>query len=111
MEWKCSAKGLELLKEAVPKARRVAILSNPANPNQPLAISNVKAAARSLGVELQLLEARGPTEFDGAFTAMAKERAGALLVVADGMFILHRARLADLAAASRATRCPRSFGH
>ncbi len=94
-------KGLELLKETVPKVRRVAILSNPAHPAQPLAIRNLKVAARSLGVELQLLEARGPNEFDGAFAAMAKERVGALLVVADTIFYLHRARLADLAAKSR----------
>src|SRR5262249_39738172 len=48
-----------------------------------------------------LLEARGPNEFDGAFTAMSKERAGALLVVSDALFILHRTRLADLATRSR----------
>jgi putative ABC transport system substrate-binding protein len=96
-----TGKLLELLKETVPKARRVAILSNPANPAHPLAIREVSVAARSLGVQLQLLEARGPNEFDGAFAAMAKERVGALLVVADGLFILHRARLADLAARSR----------
>ncbi|KRT71644.1 MAG: hypothetical protein XU13_C0041G0021 [Candidatus Rokubacteria bacterium CSP1-6] len=94
-------KGLELLKEIAPKVRRVAILSNPASPVQPLFIREVKVAARSLGVQLQLLEARGPNEFDGAFAAMAKERVGALLVVADGLFILHRTRLADLAARSR----------
>jgi len=94
-------KGLELLREAVPKFRRVAILSNPANPSQALAITNVKAAAGSLGVQLQLLEAREPNQFDGAFAAMAKERVDALLVVADGMFMLHRTRLADLAAKSR----------
>jgi len=91
-------KQLELLKETVPKVRRVAILSNPGNPSHALAISDVKVAARSLGVQLQLLEARGPNEFDGAFAAMAKERVGALLVVADAMFGPHRARLADLAA-------------
>jgi len=94
-------KGLELLKESVPKLRRVAILSNPANPSQAPAMSNVKAAARSLGLRPQLLEARGPQDFDGAFAAMAKEGAGALLVVADSMFVLHRTRLADLAARSR----------
>ena len=94
-------KGLELLREVVPKFRRVAILSNPANPSHALAITNVKAAAGSLGVQLQLLEAREPNQFDGAFAAMAKERVDALLVVADGMFIFHRARLADLAAKNR----------
>ena len=94
-------KQLELLKETVPKVRRVAVLSNPANPSATLAISNVKVAARSFGLHLQLLETRDPDEFDGAFAAMAKERAGALLVVSDPSFGVHRARLADLAARYR----------
>ena len=94
-------KGLELLKETVPKVRRVAILWNPTNPASRLAIREVNVAARSLGVQLQLLEARGPNDFDGAFAVMAKERPGALFVVSDASFILHRARLAELAARSR----------
>jgi ABC-type uncharacterized transport system substrate-binding protein len=94
-------KGLQLLKEAVPKVRRVAILSNPANPSPALAISNVQAAARSLRVQLQLLEARGPDGFDGAFAAMAKEHVEVLLVVGDPAFDLQRARLADLAVQNR----------
>jgi putative ABC transport system substrate-binding protein len=95
------AKDLELLKEAVPKVRRVAVLSNPASPSQPFAISDIKGAARSLGLQLQILEARGPGEFDGAFAAMARERAGALFVVQDPAFIPQRARLVDLAAKNR----------
>jgi putative ABC transport system substrate-binding protein len=94
-------KQLGLLKEAVPQVRRVAILSNPGNPAQPIAVRELNIAARSLEVQLQFLEARGPNEFDGAFAAMAKERVGALLVVADALFALHRTRLADLAARSR----------
>jgi putative ABC transport system substrate-binding protein len=95
------AKQLELLKETVPKIRRVAILSNPTNAYHQLAIREVNVAARSLGVQLQLLEARGPDEFDDAFAAMAKERVGALLVLSDVIFNSHRTRLADLAARSR----------
>jgi putative ABC transport system substrate-binding protein len=95
------AKQLELLKETVPKIRRVAILSNPANAYHQLAIREVNVAARSLGVQLQLLEARGPNEFDGAFALMAKERVGALLVLSDAMLNSHRTRLVDLAARSR----------
>jgi putative ABC transport system substrate-binding protein len=102
-----AGKGLELLKEIVPKVRRVAILSNPASLVQPLFIREVNGAARSLGVQLQLLEVRGPNEFEGAFAAMAKERVGALLVVADAVFIFHRTRLADLAARSR---LPAAYG-
>ena len=93
-------KGLELLKETIPKVRRVAILSNPANQAQALGIKNAQVTAGSLGIRLQLLEARGPSEFDGAFAAMTKERVEALLVLADTIFYLHRARLADLAAQS-----------
>jgi putative ABC transport system substrate-binding protein len=91
-------KGLQLLKETLPKIRRVAILWNPANPGNALAVRNVRAAAGSLGLQLQFREARGPDQFDDAFAAMAKEHAEALLVVPDSIFNLHRARLADLAA-------------
>src|SRR5215472_4455746 len=101
------AKQLELLKETVPKLRRVAILSNPTNAYHQLAIREVNVPARSLGVQLQLLEARGPNEFDGAFAAMAKERVGALLVLSDAMLNSHRTRLADLAATSR---LPAAYG-
>jgi putative ABC transport system substrate-binding protein len=91
-------KQLELLREAVPKARRVAVLSNPAGtPANALMIDSVKTAARSLGVQLQLLEARAPGELGGAFAAMAHEHAGALLLMGDPMFFLHRGRLAELA--------------
>ena len=90
-------KGLELLKEAVPKVRRVAVLSNPANPAQALAITELKDAAQSLGFRLLLLEARGPDEFGDVFAKISKERADALLVVAESLFVLHRTQLADLA--------------
>jgi putative ABC transport system substrate-binding protein len=86
------------------KRRRIARRSsrpNPANPGQPLAIKTVTKTGQLLGLELQLLEARGPEDFDGAFAAMAKRRAPALFVVADGVFLRHRARLVDLAAKHR----------
>ena len=101
------AKQLALLKETVPEIRRVAVLSNPANAYHQLAIRAVNVAARSLGVQLQLLEARGPNEFDGAFAAMTKERVGALLVLSDVIFNDHRARLVDLAAMDR---LPTAYG-
>jgi putative ABC transport system substrate-binding protein len=90
-------KGLELLKEGVPNARRIAVLSNPANPAQALAVSNLKDAAQRLGLRLLFLEARAPDEFAGAFAEIAKERADALLVVAESLFVLHRTPLAELA--------------
>ena len=96
-------KQLELLKEAVPQASRVAILRDPAVPMQVQApgLREVEAAARSLKVQLQSLEARGPEEFDRAFAAMVPERAGALLVLGGGPFLVHRTKLAELAAQYR----------
>ena len=94
-------KDVELLREIIPAVRHVAVLSNPAGPNHVSMISNVKTAARSLGVELLLLEVRGPDEFDGAFAAMANERVGALFVFGDPMLSIHRARLAELAVQNR----------
>jgi putative ABC transport system substrate-binding protein len=91
------AKALELLKEAVPKAHHVAVLSNPANPAQALAIKRLKVAAKSLGLRLLLLEVRGPEEFSRAFAEATKERVDALFVVAESLFNLHRTTLADLA--------------
>jgi ABC-type uncharacterized transport system substrate-binding protein len=89
-------KGLELLKETVPKLRLVAILTNPDNPAHAGSIENVKLAARSLGMRLQFFEARTRNEFDDAFRAMAQRRVNAVLIVADALFVVHRAPLADL---------------
>ena len=94
-------KDLELLKEVVPRVRRVAVLSNPAGPAQPLTMSNIRQAAGPLGLQLLLVEARAPGDFDGAFAAMTRERVGALFVVTDPMFIPYRARLVDLATKNR----------
>jgi ABC-type uncharacterized transport system substrate-binding protein len=94
-------KELELLKEIVPRVSRVAILVNPTNPTQPLWLEHAKVAARTLGVELQAQEARGPENFERAFAAMTRERAGALFVIADGMFLLNRTRIVGLAAKHR----------
>jgi len=92
-------KQLQLLKEAVPNVHRVAVLANPASggPTYGLRMESVKSAARSLGMQLQVLEVHEPSDFDAAFEAMVKKRAGALFVSGDAMFFVHRARLADLA--------------
>jgi len=69
-------KQLQILKEMVPSAKRVALLSNTADPN-PIQIAALEAAARSMGLALLRHEARGPDEFDSAFDAMARERTDA----------------------------------
>ena len=92
-----SSKQLELLKEAVPRVVRIAVLWNPDNPWHPLALKGAEAAARSLAVQLQILEARRAEEFDSAFEAMTRKRAGAVLVLADPLTAFHRTRLTALA--------------
>jgi putative ABC transport system substrate-binding protein len=92
-----SIKQLQLLKETVPRASRVALLWNPDNPWHPLAVNGLQACSGSLGLQLQALEVRGPDAFDSAFHAMTTERAQALLVLADPMTFFYRRRLADLA--------------
>jgi putative ABC transport system substrate-binding protein len=94
-------KQLQILKEAIPRASRVAILWNPADSSFALQMREVEAAARSLDIHLQHLEARGPEGFDSAFVAMARERADALLVGGTSTFLAHRTRLAELAVKAR----------
>jgi putative tryptophan/tyrosine transport system substrate-binding protein len=85
----------------LPTVSRVAILWNPANPTHALMVRAADVAAQRLGVQLHLVEARGPDAFDSAFAAMTSAHAGALLVLADNIFFEHRKRLAELAATSR----------
>jgi len=94
-------KYLELLTETIPKLTRVAFLTNPTSPFSPLALEETQSAARALKMSLQLLEARTPEELETAFAAATKERAGAILVSLDAMFLAQRARMAELAAKSR----------
>jgi putative tryptophan/tyrosine transport system substrate-binding protein len=96
-----TGKRLELLKEVIPKLSRLAVLSNSANPIIPPLLRETEAAARALGIQLQVVEVRGPTEFDGAFSAMTRDRAGALVVLPDGIFQNERRRIAALAVKSR----------
>jgi putative ABC transport system substrate-binding protein len=94
-------KQLQILKELVPKTSRVAVLHNPANPGNAPQVRHAQDAARALGVRLQILGARGPSEIDGAFAAMAAEQAGAVIVLVDAILQSNRARIADLAARHR----------
>jgi len=94
-------KRLELLKEVVPKVSWVALLRNPDNPADAAMLREVEAAARALGVRLQTLEARNHQEIERAFAAMNRERAGALLILPDGIFLTQRRQIAELAAKGR----------
>jgi putative ABC transport system substrate-binding protein len=94
-------KQLELLKEVVPKVSRVALLRHPDNPASAAQLREAEAAAQALGLRLQTLEARSPQEIDGAFAAMTRERAGALLVIPDTLFWSQRRQIVELAVKRR----------
>jgi ABC-type uncharacterized transport system substrate-binding protein len=98
-------KRLELLTQAVPGVSHVAVLWQPGGGlgerTEKDMLKGAEVAARALGVRLQFLEARGPDEFDKAFSEMTRARAGALTVLPSNMFTNERRRLVDLAAKNR----------
>jgi len=97
-------KRLELLKQAVPGVSRVAVLWQPGGMGERMdkdMLKEANLAARALGVQPQFIEARGPDDFDRAFSDMTRARAGALTVLTSPMLFSERRRLADLAAKTR----------
>ena len=90
-------KRLQILKEAVPNATRVAIVYDPTDQVFSPPMKGFEGAARSLGIQLQYVEARGPKDFDGAFAAMEQQRANALLVAGGTTFLINRTRFNELA--------------
>jgi putative tryptophan/tyrosine transport system substrate-binding protein len=94
-------KQIELLKELVPKAVRVAVLTNPGNPTRALMLAEAEAAMRALGGQLQVFDARGPDEFDMIFSALRRTPVDALLILVDPMLFGQRKRLAELTARTR----------
>ena len=91
-------KQLQLLKEILPTLTRVAFLRHPTIPIDFKALGD---SARSLKLQVLTVEARTPDEMAAAVATAARERAGALFVLAGSMFFAHRARLAELAARHR----------
>ena len=96
-----SAKKVELLKAALPRVSRIAILGNPSNLSYELILKETQRAAQLLGVQLQVVEVRDGSELEGAFAAMTRGRAGAFINAPDELFFAHRRRILDLAAKSR----------
>jgi putative ABC transport system substrate-binding protein len=94
-------KRLELLREVVPKLSRVAVLWNPVSPFQVIAEKEVRAAAQVLRMNVLSLGVRTPEELKDALAAIARERPGALLVLADRLFLHNRARIMEFAAQHR----------
>jgi len=96
-----SAKRLELLKDAVPKASRIAVLWNADDLAMTLRYREVERAARILRVTVQPLGVREPEDFDTAFAAMIRNRPDAFFLVTDALTTLNRKRIIDFAAAHR----------
>jgi putative ABC transport system substrate-binding protein len=97
-------KCLEQLKQAIPAVSRVAVLWQPGGTSERTdkdMLKSAEVAAQTLGVRLQFLEARGPADFDRAFSGMTRARAGALIVVTSAVLFGERRRLVDLAAKNR----------
>ena len=92
-----NVKSLELLKEAVPGLARVAVIWDPATPSHGPGLKAVEVAGPSLGLRVQTVPVRSATEFDSAFSAIIRERAGAVLVLSTPIFIAGASRLAELA--------------
>jgi len=96
-----SAKRLQLLKQALPRLTRVAVLWNPATPYHPKLVDELKAVAPSLAIELTIVGARTPEEFGSAFSAVSRAHAQALYVLDDAQFVVHRSTLLKLASKAR----------
>jgi putative tryptophan/tyrosine transport system substrate-binding protein len=101
------AKQLEILKEAVPQATRIAVLFNPTAPSHRPAVHALEAAGKTLGAQLVMVAVQAVEDFERAFSTMSREQVGGVLVVAAPLFASHRARLTELAIKHR---LPGTFG-
>jgi putative ABC transport system substrate-binding protein len=92
---------LEILKEAVPRTVRLAILGNPANPGHAPFVEDVQAAAPRLGLALRIVGVSSDAEFDRALGILDRERIDALYLSPDAFLMANRRRLLDFASANR----------
>jgi putative tryptophan/tyrosine transport system substrate-binding protein len=90
-------KRLELLREVVPKISHIAVLWNAGSPVQVIQERETRVAAEVLGMKMLSLGVRTQEEIENAFATIVRERPGALLVLADRLFLHHRARIMDFA--------------
>jgi putative ABC transport system substrate-binding protein len=111
-----SGKRLELLKEIVTGALRLAVLWNPEDPPAALSLRETEAAARQLGIELKSIEVRNPGDFDMAFTSAMNFHAGAIAILSAPVMTIYASRIAELAwknglpAISNASEFPKAGG-
>ena len=96
-----SAKRMEILKQAVPKAGLIAVLWNANDQGMTLRYQEIEKAARQLKVEVQPISLRGRADFDAAFAEMARRQPDAIFVVADGLTTINRKQLIEFASSHR----------
>jgi putative ABC transport system substrate-binding protein len=96
-----SAKRMELLKEAVPRATLIAIVWNEGDYGMTLRYREIEKAANILHVEVQAVHVRGPEDFPAAFATMTSRRPDAMFLVADALTNVNRKQFIDFAAANR----------
>jgi len=92
------AKRLELLHELIPGAAAAAVLVNPSNPNAMANERGIEDAAQTMRLQIRFIRASGEQQFETAFATIVQQRAGALIVSADGLFASRREQLVSLAA-------------
>jgi putative ABC transport system substrate-binding protein len=97
MPLELGGKRLELLKEIIPGISRVAVLAKAVDPTQNEPIKEMDAVARSLSVQIQILNVKKADEIENAFVSMVREKADALSVLTQAMFVNNRAEIAKLA--------------
>ena len=100
-----AGKALGLLKQMVPTAEIIGYLVNPSNPSTKIFLEEARGAAKKLGFDLRVLNARTPADLDQAFMTLEQERVGALTVIGDPFFDAHRDRLVELSAQYRIAGC------
>jgi putative ABC transport system substrate-binding protein len=91
-----SPKRLHLIKEAIPRLTRVAVLWNPATPYHPKIVEELKAAAPSLSIKLTFMGVETPEDVNPAFSTVRRARSQALYVIEDALFFTHRKKLMKL---------------
>ncbi len=101
------AKSLELLKGAIPGLTRVAVILDPATPSHVPALAAVEATSRALGLRLQRMGIGSAPEIEGAFSAIVRERAGAVLILSTPLFM---GVAKQLAAVALRHKLPTMFG-
>jgi len=92
---------VELLKEVIPKATRIATLLNPENPGNASSLREIELDALAWGMRLQVLAARSPDDLASAFRAAVKENSSALIVMIDALFSSNRSSIVELAVKHR----------